>query len=88
MPGHTFALHAAAPLEGTMRIAGFILIVIGIIGLVYGGVTYTKSKKTVSVGPLSATFRERETFPISPVVGGIALVAGIGLVLAGGRRRA
>ena len=71
-----------------MRIAGIILVVLGVIGLLYGGITYTRSKKTVSVGPLSATVQERETFPISPVLGGIALVAGIGLVFAGGRRRA
>jgi hypothetical protein len=70
-----------------MRIAGIILVVLGVIGLLYGGITYTRSKKTVSVGPLSATVQERETFPISPVLGGIALVAGIGLILAGGRRR-
>lgn len=70
-----------------MRVAGVILVVLGIIGLFYGGITYTRSKKTVSVGPLSATVRERETFPISPVLGGVALVAGIGLILAGGRRR-
>jgi len=70
-----------------MRIAGIILIIVGIIGLAYGGITYTRSKKTVSVGPLSATVQERETFPISPVVSGIALVAGIGLLFASGRRR-
>jgi hypothetical protein len=70
-----------------MRIAGIILIIIGVIGLAYGGITYTRSKETVSVGPFSATVKQKETFPISPVVGGLALVAGIGLLLAGGRRR-
>lgn len=70
-----------------MRIAGIILVVLGVIGLLYGGITYTRSKKTVSMGPISATVQERETVPISPVLGGIALVAGIGLILAGGRRR-
>ncbi len=71
-----------------MRIAGFVLIIIGIIGLAYGGITYTRHKDTVSLGPISATVRQRETFPISPLAGGIALVAGIGLLVAGGRRRA
>ncbi|HEX2779210.1 MAG TPA: hypothetical protein VHM30_06915 [Gemmatimonadaceae bacterium] len=71
-----------------MRIAGIILIVVGIIGLVWGGITYTRRKDTVSVGPISATVQQRETLPISPIVSGIALVAGIGLLLAGGRRRA
>jgi hypothetical protein len=71
-----------------MRIAGIILVIVGLIGLFYGGITYTRSKQTVSVGPISATVRQRETFPISPVVGGIAFIAGIGLIVAGGRRRA
>jgi hypothetical protein len=70
-----------------MRTAGIILIVIGVIGLAWGGITYTRRKDTVNVGPFSATVRERETVPISPVVGGIALVAGIVLIAVGGRRR-
>jgi hypothetical protein len=70
-----------------MRTAGIILIIIGVIGLAWGGITYTRRKDTVNVGPFSATVRERETVPISPVVGGIALVAGIVLIAVGGRRR-
>jgi hypothetical protein len=71
-----------------MRIAGIILIVLGIIGLAYGGITYTRRRDTVSIGPLSATIQQRETWPISPVIGALAVVAGIGLFVAGGRRRA
>lgn len=70
-----------------MRVLGILLIVVGIVGLVWGGITYTRHKDTVSVGPISATVQQRETFPISPVVGGVALVIGIGLLVAGGRRR-
>ena len=54
-----------------MRIAGIILIIVGVIGLAYGGITYTRSKETVRVGPFSATVKQKETFPISPVVGGV-----------------
>ena len=71
-----------------MRIAGIILIIVGIIGLVWGGITYTKRRDTLSVGPISATVQQRETFPNSPLAGGVALLVGIGLVVAGGRRRA
>jgi hypothetical protein len=71
-----------------MRIAGIILIIVGIIGLAYGGITYTRRRNTVSLGPISATVTQRETLPISPIAGAIALVAGIGLLIAGGRRRA
>jgi hypothetical protein len=71
-----------------MRIAGIILIIVGIIGLAYGGITYTRRRDTVSLGPISATVTQRETLPISPIAGAIALVAGIGLLIAGGRRQA
>lgn len=70
-----------------MRMAGIVLIILGIIGLVYGGITYTRRRDTVNIGPITATVKQRETLPISPVVGVIALVAGIGLLVAGGRRR-
>lgn len=71
-----------------MRIAGIILIILGVIGLAYGGITYTRRRDTVSIGPLSATIQQRETLPISPVLGTIAIVAGIGLLVVGSRRRA
>ncbi len=71
-----------------MRIAGIILIILGVVGLVYGGITYTRHRDTVSVGPITATVNERETLPISPVAGAIALVVGIGMLVAGGRKRA
>ena len=71
-----------------MRIAEIILIIVGVIGLAYGGITYTRHRNTVSLGPISATVTQRETLPIPPIAGAIALVAGIGLLIAGGRRRA
>lgn len=63
------------------------LIVLGALALAYGGITYTRRRDTVRLGPLSATLRQRETIPISPILGGLAIVAGIGLLVVGGRRR-
>jgi hypothetical protein len=64
-----------------------VLIVLGAIGLAYGGITYTRRRDTVRLGPVSATLQQRETIPISPVLGGLAIVAGIGLLVVGSRRR-
>jgi hypothetical protein len=64
-----------------------VLIVLGILGLVYGGITYTRRRDTVRLGPLSATVRQKETIPVPPILGGLAVVAGIGLLVAGSRRR-
>jgi uncharacterized membrane protein HdeD (DUF308 family) len=69
------------------RIVGTILIVIGIVALVWGGISYTREETVVDLGPLQATTEERETIPLPPVLGGIALVAGIVLLVIPSRRR-
>jgi uncharacterized membrane protein YidH (DUF202 family) len=69
------------------RIAAIVLIVIGIAALAWGGFSWTREKTVIDLGPIEATAETRETLPIPPVVGGIALVAGIVLlVLPAGRR--
>lgn len=69
------------------RIAGMILIVIGLIGLIWGGISWTSTETIVDMGPIQAQAQERETIPITPIVGGIALVAGIVLLVVPGRKR-
>jgi hypothetical protein len=66
-------------------VAGIVLIVLGIIGLVYQGIGYTKRKDVLDVGPIHATKDTHETIPIPPVLGGIALVGGIVLLVAGAK---
>ena len=70
-----------------MRIIGMILIVIGIIALVFGGITYTRREKVLDIGPLQASTERQKTIPLSPVLGGLALVGGVALMIAGSRRR-
>jgi hypothetical protein len=64
-----------------VRIAGVILIVIGLIGLVWGGISWTEEKTVVDIGPIEARTEEQRSIPITPVVGGLALVAGIVLLV-------
>jgi len=68
-------------------LVGLILIVLGAVGLVYGGITYTKKRDTVSVGPIEMTATQKETVPISPIIGGILLLAGVAMVVATKRTR-
>ena len=63
------------------RIAGLLRIVLGLIGLLWGGISWTREKTIVDVGPIKATTQERETIPLPPLAGGIALVAGIVLLV-------
>ena len=70
-----------------MRLLGIILILAGAAGLIYGGITYTKRRDTVHLGPLSATVRQKETFSIPLILSGVVLAAGVALMIVGGRRR-
>jgi hypothetical protein len=70
-----------------MKLTGIILIVLGVVALAYGGITYTTREKVLDVGPIEATAERRETIPLPPVLGALALVGGIALLIAGSRRR-
>ena len=72
----------------TRRIAGLVLIVIGLIALVSGGVFWTNRETIVDAGPIEVTAEEREGFAVPQVVGIIALIGGIALVAIPDRRRA
>ena len=67
-------------------IVGIILIAIGIIALAYGGFSYTKREKIIDAGPLQVSADREKTVPFPPILGGICLVGGIILVLAGNKK--
>jgi hypothetical protein len=69
-----------------MKIAGIILIVLGIVALAYGGISYTREEKVLDIGPIEATAETRETIPLPPLLGGLALAGGIVLLIAGSRK--
>lgn len=68
-------------------IIGIVLIVMGVVALAYGGLSYTTREEVVEVGPLEITKKEKRTFPIPPVAGGALLGGGIILVVLGARGR-
>lgn len=78
--------HVYRSTPGMKTVIGAILIVIGVIGLIWGGFSFTREEKVLDVGPIEATAERRETIPIGPVVGGIALVAGV-VILVTGRKK-
>lgn len=70
----------------TPAIVGIVLIVIGIVAFAYQGFSYTTTEKAIDLGPIQVTAEKTHTFPIPPVVGGIALVGGILLLLTAGKK--
>ena len=69
-----------------ISIVGVLLIVFGVVALIYQGITYTKRETVIDIGPLKATTERQKTVPLPPVVGGLALVGGIVLMVAGARK--
>ena len=70
-----------------MRITAIVLIVAGLLGLVYGGFSYTRDRTAVKLGPLELTVKEKETVNV-PVWAGVAAVVVGGLLLAlGGKNK-
>jgi hypothetical protein len=67
-------------------IVGILLVVIGVIGLAYGGISYTKEKTVVDIGPIKATADSRETIPVPPILGGLALIGGVVLIATGAKK--
>ena len=70
----------------TLTLIGIVLIVIGIIAFAYQGITYTTREKIVDIGPIHMTAEKTKTFPLPPVVGGLALLGGIVLLVMGNKK--
>lgn len=64
-----------------MKTIGFVLLVLGLLALIYGGVSYSRQRTVLDVGPFKATATEQKNIPLSPIVGGIALLGGILLLV-------
>jgi hypothetical protein len=66
-----------------IRTLGVILIVLGLIGLVWGGFGYTTREKIVDIGPIHASRDKTHNIPLPPIAGALALIGGIALVVVG-----
>ena len=69
-----------------MKPLGFLLAILGLLALVYGGISYNRQRTVVDVGPFKATATEQKNIPLSPIVGGILLLGGIVLLVAPRKR--
>jgi len=68
------------------KMVALALIAAGILGLIYGGFTYTKSTHEAKIGPLEMSVDQKETVNV-PIWAGVgAIVVGAGLLLMGSRK--
>lgn len=64
---------------------GILLIVFGLIALAYQGFTYTKREKVVDAGPIQISVDKEKTVSLPPIIGGLALAAGVVLLISSKR---
>jgi hypothetical protein len=64
-------------------LAGMVLIVAGVLGLAYGGFTYTKSTHDTKIGPIELSVQNKQTVNVPVWVGVGAIVLGGVLLLVG-----
>ncbi len=70
----------------SIKLAGIVLLVAGVLGLAYGGFSYTKDSTAVKVGPLELSVKQKETVNIPLWAGIAAVIAGAGLLVFGGKK--
>jgi len=63
-----------------VKIVGIVLIAAGILGLVYGGFSYTKETHEAKIGPLELSVKDKETVNV-PVWAGVGAIVVGGLLL-------
>jgi hypothetical protein len=69
-----------------IKIAAIVLIAAGILGLVYGGFSYTKNTQEVKLGPIEFSVKEKQNVNV-PIWAGVgAIVIGGALLLYGSKK--
>lgn len=63
-----------------MKALGMVLVIAGLLGLVYGGITWTRQDTIVDAGPIEITKNKREGVAIPPLAGALAVVAGVAII--------
>jgi hypothetical protein len=66
-----------------VRLLGIVLIVLGLVGVIYGGISWTTKDTILDAGPVEISTTKRESVPLPPIVGALLLVAGAVLVVKG-----
>ena len=65
-----------------MRLLGILLVVLGVVALLYQGLSFVIPKETVDLGAFAITVYKDYTISVPPVIGAICLVLGAVMILA------
>jgi len=70
-----------------ITMVGIFLTAIGVISLIYQGVTFTTREKVIDFGPIQAYKQKNKTIPLPPILGVLAIAGGVLLIVAGVRKK-
>jgi len=65
---------------------GIILAVLGAAALIWPQVGYTQRETLVDIGSVNVTADTKKSLPLPPILGGVALAGGVGLIAVGARK--
>jgi len=69
----------------TTQLAALVLIIAGVLGLIYGGFTYTRETHQTKIGPIELTVKDKETVNVPIWLGAGAVILGTVLLAVRGR---
>ena len=69
-----------------MRIAGAVLVLLGLAGLIFGGIPYNKKETIAQIGDLKMEATEKKQLALPPALNGLAILIGAALWFRAGRR--
>lgn len=70
-----------------MKAAGIVLIIVGVLMFLFNGISFTKEKEVVDIGPIEINKKEKETVGWPIYAGGIVIGAGVVLLIAGAKKK-
>lgn len=69
-----------------LKLVAIVLIVGGVLGLLYGGFSYTKESSAVKIGPVELTVKDKQQVNVPVWISVGAIAAGALLLLFGGKK--
>lgn len=69
-----------------LKLVAIVLVIAGILGLAYGGFSYTKDTTVVKLGPIEISAKEKQTVNVPMWAGMGAIAAGALLLVLGGKK--
>lgn len=64
-----------------MKVLAILLIVLGVVAFAYGGFSYKSKETVIDAGPVEVTAEKTHRVPLPPVLGAVAVAAGVGMLV-------